>query len=558
MKDTSHRSNPDPWNDSLDGEYLWSNVNFGEAVTEVMTPLSWTVLKLIFDQWVLHPGHGTAGNIGGRPYLNISLFVSVLQALGRSRQDVLELLEGTLYMHLPDGIEIPLLPMPKRSLPSILWAVVRTRLRERGGAKGLPAYLATNAVRCSQLRCRIREAADKKELLALWQGRICPHVTGSVWHVMGSASSSAAHTMGLRRALEDLVGPDDAQVLISTLSKGSGSSNGSGASDSSGLLASLGPVVGIARLARGEMDRDDYLERFGHRGPHEFELSYPRPAEDPDWLDRELARFRENPVDVDGQLEGQRADFGAAWARFQTRYPDQADTMRKRIDKAAGWARRREAVRSEYVRDRWLVRTFALRAGELTGLGDDVFFLTLDELLDLLSGDATAVASIPAQRETYERYRALPSYPSIIVGRFDPFQWAANPNRQPDLFDARAPGRKQEPQPGSANLISGSPGSSGRVEGLVRRLDHPENGDQFQAGEVLVAKQTDIAWTLLFPRAAAVVTDVGAPLSHAAIVARELGIPAVVGCGDATMRLKTGDRVRVDGGRGTIEILREE
>jgi pyruvate,water dikinase len=68
--------------------------------------------------------------------------------------------------------------------------------------------------------------------------------------------------------------------------------------------------------------------------------------------------------------------------------------------------------------------------------------------------------------------------------------------------------------------------------------------------------QTDIAWTPLFPRAAAIVTDVGAPLSHAAIVARELSIPAVVGCGDATMRLKTGDRVRVDGGRGVVDFVR--
>ena len=66
---------------------------------------------------------------------------------------------------------------------------------------------------------------------------------------------------------------------------------------------------------------------------------------------------------------------------------------------------------------------------------------------------------------------------------------------------------------------------------------------------------TNIGWTPLFPRAAAVVTDVGAPLSHAAIVARELGIPAVVGCGDATMRLRTGDRLRVDGSRGTVEVL---
>lgn len=66
---------------------------------------------------------------------------------------------------------------------------------------------------------------------------------------------------------------------------------------------------------------------------------------------------------------------------------------------------------------------------------------------------------------------------------------------------------------------------------------------------------SNVGWTPLFPRAAAVVTDVGALLSHAAIVARELDIPAVVGCGDATMRLETGAHVRVDGGRGVVEIL---
>jgi pyruvate,water dikinase len=74
-------------------------------------------------------------------------------------------------------------------------------------------------------------------------------------------------------------------------------------------------------------------------------------------------------------------------------------------------------------------------------------------------------------------------------------------------------------------------------------------------GEVLVTGHTNIGWTSLFPRAAAVVTDVGAPLSHAAIVARELGIPAVVGCGNATTQLVTGDRVRVDGSRGIVEII---
>jgi len=68
---------------------------------------------------------------------------------------------------------------------------------------------------------------------------------------------------------------------------------------------------------------------------------------------------------------------------------------------------------------------------------------------------------------------------------------------------------------------------------------------------------TDITWTLLFPRALAIMTDIGATLSHAAIVAREPGIPAVIGCGNATLRLKTGDRVRVDGELGIVEILGE-
>ena len=89
----------------------------------------------------------------------------------------------------------------------------------------------------------------------------------------------------------------------------------------------------------------------------------------------------------------------------------------------------------------------------------------------------------------------------------------------------------------------------------MRVLRDAADGAALQPGEVLVTTITNVGWTPLFPRAAAVITDVGAPLSHAAIVARELGIPAVVGCGNATMRLRTGDRVRVDGTAGTVEVL---
>jgi pyruvate,water dikinase len=108
-----------------------------------------------------------------------------------------------------------------------------------------------------------------------------------------------------------------------------------------------------------------------------------------------------------------------------------------------------------------------------------------------------------------------------------------------------------------SEIIKGFSGSAGRVEGNVRVLLSPEEGENLLPGEILVATTTNVGWTPIFPRAAAVVTDVGAPLSHAAIVAREMGIPAVVGCSNATLRLKTGDRVIVDGGNGIVEILKD-
>jgi phosphoenolpyruvate synthase/pyruvate phosphate dikinase len=93
------------------------------------------------------------------------------------------------------------------------------------------------------------------------------------------------------------------------------------------------------------------------------------------------------------------------------------------------------------------------------------------------------------------------------------------------------------------------------VEGVVRVISSLEEGHLLQKGEVLVTSTTNIGWTPMFPRALAVVTDIGVPLAHAAIVAREIGIPAVVGCGNATTRLKSGDRVQVDGDQGVVRLL---
>jgi pyruvate,water dikinase len=107
--------------------------------------------------------------------------------------------------------------------------------------------------------------------------------------------------------------------------------------------------------------------------------------------------------------------------------------------------------------------------------------------------------------------------------------------------------------PSDTALVSGTPASPGRATGSVRVVRGPRDFGQLQSGEILVAPLTAPAWTPLFTRAAGVVTDVGSLASHASIIAREYGIPAVVGCGDATRRLRTGMRVTVDGSTGNVE-----
>jgi pyruvate,water dikinase len=105
------------------------------------------------------------------------------------------------------------------------------------------------------------------------------------------------------------------------------------------------------------------------------------------------------------------------------------------------------------------------------------------------------------------------------------------------------------------NTIKGVGASQGRVSAPARVLSGPEDFYRMQPGEVLVARITTPAWTPLFAMASAVVTDVGGPLSHGSIVAREYGIPAVLGTGVATRRIVSGQRVEVDGAAGTVTIL---
>ena len=529
-------------NDTQKGNFLWSATNLMEASPEVLTPFTASLLPYLSQRGgpaLTVKGQPLNGIIGGRFYANISVQVTAFARIfkGDPHRTYREM--SGWWGEIPAEMEIPLLPLTKqewqRSMLPHLWRTTRQFARYRRQA---PQFLQQNRQRCTQLRESIHRATPA-DLLAIWHDAVFPAYRDAMFHIVAAGSDVQVR---LERELRALVGAEDANAMLSNLS------------GQFGHLESMGPMAGLGKVLRGEMTRAEYLENYGHRGVNEGEAAWPRPVEDPQWLDRQLAEWQHCPVDIEALQARQRVAFQAAWERFRQQHPGRVKTIQKRLEQAAQAARQREVMRSEATRGMTVLRAFALRAGEMLEIDENVFFLTIDETLAALAGDASALLHIPVRQEVHQRYQALPPYPALIRGRFDPFAWAADPNRRSDIYIA---GRQSALPAATADqhTISGAAGALGVVEGTVRRIDSIEESGQFQPGEVLVTTMTNIGWTPLFPRAAAIITDLGAPLSHAAIVARELGIPAVVGCGDATMRLKTGDRVRVDGGRGLVEIL---
>jgi len=163
-----------------------------------------------------------------------------------------------------------------------------------------------------------------------------------------------------------------------------------------------------------------------------------------------------------------------------------------------------------------------------------VFFLTVDELVSALRNARTDLAPlVRLRRAEHARDVARPDPPITFVG---------------------APVDVQPP-PAYGDVLRGIPASSGVVEAKARVVRNAEMG-AFQPGEVLVVRTTDVGWTPLFLMAAGVVTELGGALSHAAIVAREFGVPSVVNVPGVMRLVRTGDVIRVDGDQGTVERVR--
>jgi pyruvate,water dikinase len=184
---------------------------------------------------------------------------------------------------------------------------------------------------------------------------------------------------------------------------------------------------------------------------------------------------------------------------------------------------------------------------------DDVMFLRYNELRALI-GDAAAldargiVAAQRAKRAAAERLR-----PRDWIGTVTPAQLAF-----PYLVNWGYPDRFYQQQSADEATVTGLGASPGVVEGIARVVRTVEEFDEVRDGDILVCQMTNPAWVVLFTKIAGLVTDTGGTTSHPAVLAREFGIPAVIGTSVATQRIVTGDRLKVDGSTGLVQIIRED
>lgn len=556
-----------------DATTVWSAANVGEALPGVATPLTWSIAGAFSESGFRHAFAALGchvprsarliASVHGRFYLNLTEFMRIAaQVPWLDPRTLVELGGGAGG----DELAVQTDDVSRKGfllrLPGTAARLARDQLRLSDRVTQFEAY--------AEDVCRLHNALDLAILPDEAVGKKLRDVqavlerTGALMLSVASAAlgSHLVLTMLLRR-----VSPLSAERLAQSLT--------SGIRD----LESARPAMAIhhvATLARREPDARQVLESeattgldalpdgatrralqsflalYGDRAVREAELSTPRWREDPRMVLTMLrVALRGEGKDLERALGRARSQAADEMQRLVPRLGLVEQTLvRHVVARAQTTARLRERMRAWVTRVLGMIRDVALEAqrrllrrdGELradeqslvAGAIQAVFFLTADEVVAALDAPAPGlVAIVRARRAEFARDIARPDPPVTFVG-------APPPVVLP---------------PSGGEVLRGLPASAGVVEGLARVLHGAGEMGELEPGEILVVHTTDVGWTPLFLLAAGVVTDLGGPLSHAAIVARELGVPSVVNVTGATRALRTGDRLRVDGDRGVVERI---
>lgn len=522
----------DPLHDTSEPQEYWTTTNVGEALPGVMTPLGWTLFGPVGD----HCTRETFYRMGaldratrriperngrcvrifyGRPALNVDFICAAGDRLPGTTAE-------KIAMSVLGRIPPSLTPRPTRRRYPLVAArlpleATLTPYRARRAAPGTARWWHEEIARVPahgprEAMAAFRAAAARFDRHVVDQTVMLFAVVQPMYDVLGR--------------LVEATGVGD----VGTLTGGYGG------------VPENAVVAALWDASRGTVDLDDVVRRFGYHGPMEGEISGRVWREDDSPLRRLMADYAAAGPDADPRrreadrrTERERMEAELLGALPRARRP----AVRALLGLAARRIPQRGVLKIAFLQALDVCRANARRLGALHSEAgtldtpEDVFYLTVDELGESLAPDVREV--VAARRARRAEYQALRL----------PISWQGMPVAVPD----------SDPVEGDQDLkITGLGVSPGVVEGTARVVTDPTFAE-VEPGEVLVARTTDPSWSSIMFVSAALVVDIGGALSHAAVVARELGIPCVVNTGTGSRVLRDGDRVRVDGRAGTVEIL---
>ncbi|HEV7862091.1 MAG TPA: PEP-utilizing enzyme [Acidimicrobiia bacterium] len=512
---------------------FWTTVNAAEALPGVVTPLTWTLYAPVVEHsvrtafaelgvlrrseviWPDDPDQRFIGVFCGRAAVNLDRFRAMAdRSPGQSGDAVEREFFGTVRPGVTSTPEPGRYPFVAAKTPVAALRAGRRLGRLEAEADAWWHRVVSGADLGDPTRARavLGEARD------LFTRVMVPHTIGTML---------APAFFGRLAALVTAAGRPGLELRLLTGQP----------MHETAWLAELWAV------SRGRAPLAGFVDRYGYHGPDEGELAARPWREDPAPLQAMVERFRSLPDDeAPAAVERRRAREAvrAEQELMASLSPLRRPGARTLLRITRHFMPLRETGRSAFLRAVDGARAAARSLGaHLHDAGvlkapDDVFFLTFDELTDPAPGPLADI--VAARRARYEEYRAV-RLPDCWVG--DP----------PRVAATDAAGDETGGLP-----LHGFAVSPGIVEGRARVIARADDLDSLEPGEILVCPFTDPSWSLGFLVAAGLVIDVGGPLSHGAIVARELGVPCVINTRVGTSVLHTGDVVRVDGAAGTVAL----
>ncbi|MCS7161582.1 MAG: PEP-utilizing enzyme, partial [Gemmatales bacterium] len=442
-------------------------------------------------------------------------------------------------------------------LPMTFWKMLRQAVRLNRLAEELPAALRQEAY-----------PALRREVEAAWGESLSGLSDRAVWErfrywqerTLFSFARQAlrptvvlGHLLGtLEQLLRKRVAGAEAGQLVRQLMVGV-------RPDSEADLAGA-----LERLARGLCSQESILQQFGHRGEQEMELAQPRWREVPEHLLHLSRALDSSRGEVGGPDSSQFIrDWEAQWDALVRRCgwtEAEARTVRPTVERARDCAALRETSRHYLLLGYELLRQCLLELGRRWHLGNDIFFLTPEEIASIVGAHhkplGSGSTSPTAESVSGRMQKSWADWRQTIRQRRRERQLAQTWEIPTVLFSDDLECLGQLPTAPSGHCLCGIAVSPGMGEGpaWVLRTPRPET-HSIPRGYVLVCPSTDPAWVPLFLNASALVMETGGILSHGAIVAREFGLPAVVGITEACQRFRTGQRLRVNGNTGEVHLL---